>query len=476
MNFSSFEYILCFLPVALIAVEILRHMGMRRGPQIAILVASLCFYSASNARNLAYLLASVVANWGIAHWISRSSEGRRKHALQVGLVLNLVVLACLKYLTFLAGNLSALLRTRIEVPRLSFPLGISFYTLAQCMYLVDCYEGLVPASSFFDHVTFVTFFPYVISGPISRAKRIIPQFNKLNFGARPSSDTTARAVLLFSIGLFKKVVLADAFAFAADYGFNGNIHHLSALEAWCFVSAYACQLYFDFSGYSDMAVASAMFFGIEIPWNFDAPFRSTSIIEFWQRWHITLTQFLATYLYTPILRSFRQVNLRSATIATIVTMVIAGLWHGPAWTYVLFGTVHGVGLAINQFWRKKHMPALSDPICWLITAILVDIGFVFFRAADLPTSIIYLSRLVDYHQAFGTETFRAMRGAGIMVWLYVTAQVLGVAIIARCKSSREMVREFRPTWMTYALTTACICASIVYLNSGVTKPFIYFAF
>jgi D-alanyl-lipoteichoic acid acyltransferase DltB (MBOAT superfamily) len=344
------------------------------------------------------------------------------------------------------------------------------------MYLVDCYEGLIPASSFLDHATFATFFPYVISGPISRAKKIVPQFDKLNTCEGPGADTMAKAAFLFSIGLLKKVVLADAFAFAADYGFKGNIHHLSALEAWCFVSAYACQLYFDFSGYSDMAIASALFFGIEIPWNFDAPLRSTSIIEFWLRWHITLSQFITTYLYTPIVRSFRRVNLLTAAAATILAMAIAGLWHGPAWTFVLFGTVHGVALATNQFWRKKRMPVLPDPVCWLITAALVDVGFVFFRAPDLPASITYLARLADWRNAFGTQTFAEMRGAGIMLWLYLLAMSIGVAIIVRGKSSREMARDFNPTWIACALATSCACASILYLNSGVTTPFIYFAF
>ena len=233
------------------------------------------------------------------------------------------------------------------------------------MYLVDCYEGLSPALILFDHATFVSFFPYVISGPIAKSKRMVHQFD--NFGGVPDERSTliARGLYQFSIGLFKKVILADAFASIANLGF-GTGSRLSAAEAWIFSVCYTMQIYFDFSGYSDMAIGSAMMLSVEVPRNFDAPLRSKSIIEFWQRWHISLTNFITTYLYTPILKKFERATLTASAISTLIAMTIAGLWHGPSWTFVAYGAIHGCGLAINQFWRKKKMPKIPAFASWLL--------------------------------------------------------------------------------------------------------------
>lgn len=379
MNFNSFGYIFLFLPVVFFICQLARRLSTSKAPQICVLLASMFFYAWSKPEHLAYLLGSILVNWQIARMIANAAPQRRKQFLQAGLVLNIGFLCVFKYLNFFIGNIPYFAHHKLLVPDLAFPLGISFFTLAQIMYLVDCYEELILPSSLFDHATFVSFFPYIISGPISRAKRILHQFSTLNAAASPSAEAVARAMFLFSLGLIKKVVLADAFSKAADFGFS-NIGSLSTIEAWCLASAYALQLYFDFSGYSDMAIASALLLGIEVPRNFDAPLRSLSIIEFWQRWHISLSSFITTYLYTPILRSFQRATLATAAIATLLAMTIAGLWHGPAWTFVIFGVIHGVGLVINQYWKKKKMPVLPDWLCWLLTFALLDLGFVFFRS------------------------------------------------------------------------------------------------
>ena len=476
MNFSSFEYILCFLPAVLVLVEVCRRIGPGKSPQICVLLASLLFYSQARPVNLIYLLASILANWQVAQQMVGLKGIQRKRMLQIGLILNICFLGCIKYLGFLVSNLSPILPVHISAPSIAFPLGVSFFTIAQIMYLVDCYEELVTPMGIFDHATFVAFFPYVISGPISRAKKIAHQFARLNSRQSPSADVIARACLLFSIGLLKKVVFADAFAFTADYAFSGNIGHLSMFEAWMLISAYGFQLYFDFSGYSDMAVASALLLGVELPRNFDAPFRSTSIIEFWRRWHITLSDFITTYLYTPILRSFERINLATAAIATILAMTIAGLWHGPSWTFVIFGLIHGIGLAVNQFWKKKRMPSIPKPLCWILTFALLDLGFVFFRAPNLPSAIAYASRLISWHDPFGVSTFRDMAVAGLMAALYMASQVIGTVAALSGKTSDDLARDFSPTVATCALTVTCTLLSVLYLNSNTAKPFVYFAF
>lgn len=478
MNFNSFQYLL-FLPTVLVLVALARRLAVAKGPQICILVASLFFYSYAGPSYLPYLLGSIVVNWQVSRWIAGSSGPKRKRLLQLGLVFNLGLLCAFKYLDFFMGSIPYFARNHIQAPNLGFPLGISFFTLTQVMYLVDCYEELIPASTFFDHLTFVSFFPYVISGPLNRAKRMLQQLPALNGPAGPPTDTLARAFYLFSIGLVKKVILADAFSTAADYGFS-NISHLSLIEAWAFATAYALQIYFDFSGYSDMAIASALFFGIEIPRNFDSPLRAKSIIEYWQRWHISLTSFITTYIYTPLVRSFGRVTLLTSGVATLLAMTIAGLWHGANWTFVIFGSIHGVGLAINQYWRKKRMPAIPKPASWLLTLIVFDTAFVFFRSPNVRDALLYLSRFFDWHHLYGLDNLKKMNGTGpdtiVMVTVFSLAQLAGIAIAFLGKSSGELALEFTPTVRTYAATSGCMLLALAYLCANPVKPFVYFAF
>jgi alginate O-acetyltransferase complex protein AlgI len=479
LNFDSFQYILVFLPTVIVLLQVARRLPVPKAPQICILLASLFFYAYAKPSYLPYLLGSILANWQFARWISGSSGARRKRILQLSLFLNLGYLCVFKYLNFFMGSIPYFAGHGMRAPDLAFPLGISFFTLTQIMYLVDCYEELIPPSSLFDHLTFVSFFPYVISGPISRTKRIVHQLPALNGSTGPSADMIARAIYLFSLGLIKKVVLADAFSKAADYGF-ANISNLSLTEAWIFATAYALQIYFDFSGYSDMAIASAMFFGIEIPRNFDAPLRATSIIEYWQRWHISLTSFITTYIYTPLVKSFGRATLFTSGVATLLAMTIAGLWHGPNWTFVIFGAIHGLGLAVNQYWRKKKMPAIPKPVSWLMTLMVFDTAFVFFRSPDVRTASLYLGRFCDWHHAYGLDNLHKLNGFGpdtiVTSVVFTLAQIAGIGAAFFGKSSNQLAFEFKPTLLTYAATSGCMLLALVYLCSNVVKPFVYFAF
>lgn len=475
MDFDSFKYVLLFLPVVFLICQLARRSGIPRLPQVCILVASVVFYGWHRPFDLVYLGCSVLVNWFLARMMVRLPEDRRKPILQLGLILNVLYLSTFKYVAFFAANLPLAIRGHIHVPSLRFPLGISFFTLTQIMYLVDCYEELSPASSLFDHITFVSFFPYVISGPISRSRRILHQFPTLNGRTSPTAETLARAIYLFSIGLSKKVVLSEAFSQVADAGF-GNIANLSSIESWISVSAYTLQLYFDFSGYSDMAIASALLFGIEVPRNFDAPLRSLSIVEFWQRWHITLSGFITTYLYTPILKSFKKASLETAAIATLTSMAIAGLWHGASWNYVIFGVVHGLALVINQYWKKKKMPRLPKWLSWVVTFAVVDLGFVYFRSPDLATAGTYLRHLVGMGGAFGISHLRTVNGNGAVGALFLISQVIGIGAAFFGRSSDQMAHEFIPSFKTYAMTAGCILVAFLFLNSNVGKPFVYFGF
>ena len=477
MSFNSFPYLLVFLPIVFCVIELSRRLQVPRLPQACLLLASLIFYSYGRISFLPYLLGSVLVNWIIGRWIGRSTGVMKKKALQVGLCLNIAYLSVFKYVNFFLGIIPRFAHFKVLIPDLPFPLGISFFTLTQIMYLVDCYEELIHPNSLFDHATFVTFFPYVVSGPMSRAKRILHQFPGLNGSKGPSAEQLARATFLFSMGLAKKVILADVFSNVADFGFS-NINRLSGTESWTIAMSYILQIYFDFSGYSDMAIASALFLGIEIPRNFDSPLRSTSMIEFWQRWHITLSSFITTYLYTPILRCFDRATLGTAAVATLLAMTIAGLWHGPSWTFVIFGIIHGVCLVINQYWRKKKLPRFPRLISWCLTMAVICTAFVFFRSPDIHTAISLLGHMFGGTNVFGHSSFKIMNGEGhrLMVAIYLLAEISGVLIVFFSRSSDQLQRGFTPNWKNAVATATLLLLSMLYLNSNVARPFVYFAF
>lgn len=472
MNFNSFNYILLFLPVTLVVCWWARRLPIAKAPQICILLASAVFYGWENPSHLGYLFGSILVNWQIARWIGTATGQRRKRFMQLGLVLNIGFLGTFKYLNFFIGNIPYFVQHKLFAPDLAFPLGISFFTLAQIMYLVDCYEELLPPSSLFDHATFVSFFPYVISGPISRAKRILHQFPALNAPEAPNDDTVARGAILFTLGLAKKVVLADSFARIADAGF-GSMKPFSTLEAWIFTLAFTFQIYFDFSGYSDMAVGTAWMLGIDIPLNFTAPYISKSINEFWQRWHISLSHFITNYLFTPILRAMGKATLQTSVIAVLLAMAIAGLWHGPAWTFIIFGVLHGVALGANQIWKKKKLK-MPDWLGWVVTFVFVNITLVFFRSPSVPLALHMLHSMLPHVGLLGTSALKGV--LPITPVLIVRPVVIGIVLAFFFKTSQDIAKHSTLNYRSMVVTALLFGLSIFYMNSTVAKEFVYFAF
>jgi D-alanyl-lipoteichoic acid acyltransferase DltB (MBOAT superfamily) len=472
LSFNSFNYVLLFLPAIFIVSRLAHKLPIAKTPQICILLGSMVFYGWHNSLRLGFLLGSIVVNWQIGKWIGGSSGKRRKQFLQLGLALNIGFLSVFKYLDFLTKNISYLIHYKIPVLALASPLGISFFTLSQIMYLVDCYEELLPATNLFDHATFVSFFPYVIMGPICRAKRVLQQFPSLNGPAGPSTDTVARALYLFSLGLAKKVVFADSFARIADAGFD-SAQAMSTVEAWSFLLSFTFQLYYDFSGYSDMAVASAWLMGIDIPQNFNSPYISKSITEFWQRWHISLSNFITNYLYTPILRAMGKATITTSVFAVLLAMAIAGLWHGPAWTFVIFGALHGCALAANQVWRrhKKKMPGWLG---WLLTFLFVNITFVFFRSANVPSALRMLNAMLPHAHLAGVAALTSV--FPITPYLLLRPVVIGSVLVFAFKTSQQLAESFRPSHVTAFAATALFLVCIFFMNSTPAKGFVYFAF
>jgi alginate O-acetyltransferase complex protein AlgI len=474
MPFNSFSFILIFLPIVLAGCIAARRYFGPVAAQAWVLAASLVFYGKSNPFDLVYLIASIVANWLFARWIVKTTGPAKKRLLVTGLILNVAYLCVFKYLGFFANIASPILAAGYHVPQMAFPLGVSFFTVTQIMYLVDCYEGILPAGSFFDHASFVAFFPYLISGPLGRAKRMRHQLGK--FGADPSTRTSmlSRGIFHFSIGLVKKAVFASAFSQVATWG-NTAVKP-SAMEQWVFSVSYMMQLYFDFSGYSDMAIGSAMMLGIEIPRNFDRPYSATSIIDFWQRWHISLTSFITGYLYTPILRAFKKRTLLYSSLATFLAMGIAGLWHGAAWTFVVYGMLHGIYLSVNQYWRKKKFPEIPLIPAWILTFTAVNIADTYFSATSLRTGTASVLGLFNPLHPFSHENLQWLTVNNFPFTLAMGPLLVAALISIFGASSEQLARDFKPTRLNCLSAALLLLVGFLFTNSSISAPFIYFRF
>jgi alginate O-acetyltransferase complex protein AlgI len=464
MGFNSFAFIALFLPIVAAIYRALVGRGRLSGAKMFLLAASLFFYSQSGLRNIPYLLASLLFNYGAARAIHASQGAMRKRWLIFAVIANVAFLGSFKYANFIFGGL-------LRLPTLAFPLGVSFFTIQQIMYLVDCYEEISNPNTLLDHAVFASFFPYITAGPIARAREIVPQLNTTP--PRPVADDVAKAITLFAIGLFKKVVFADAFMSIADAGFSQSTP-VALLAGWISAFGFTLQIYFDFSGYSDMAVAAAMLLGIRIPKNFDNPLRSLSITEFWRRWHISLSNFITTYLYTPIVKSFGRATLARSMTATITAMIIAGLWHGSAWTFVVFGAMHGAALGANQYWKKKkrNMP---NAAAWVLTMVWVTLAFVFFRSPNLSSAIRMFAGLAGLNGWGGLGALAGAVGSvriseiAIPVLAGSTAAFLGPA-------SNNIADNFQPSPAMACAVAGMLVIAALFMNSTVSTEFVYVAF
>jgi D-alanyl-lipoteichoic acid acyltransferase DltB (MBOAT superfamily) len=476
MLFNSFAYILLFLPLVALGYAALRKYYGQMWGQALLLASSLFFYYyATKPSYVLLLVGSILVNWQIARLMSARQGWQRKALLQAGLVVNIALLCSFKYFNLFFSSLVDFGGPKIKLPDWAFPLGISFYTLTQIMYLVDTYQELNPPNSLFDHATFVSLFPYISSGPLVRARTIVKQLHQYTF-AESRLDLACRGFYIFTIGLAKKVLLAESFAKIADAGFAGPRAYTTA-EAWAFSLAYTFQIYFDFSGYSDMAVGSAWMLGIDIPQNFNAPLKAKSISEFWQRWHISLSNFITNYLYTPILRAQGKATLQSSAIAIFIAMGIAGIWHGPAWTFLVFGLMHGAALAINQVW-KKNKKKMPDWLGWLITLVFVNAAFAVFRSPNLDFAENLLTSLWPHGDwAAVRPSIIALRGLfPLTPILYERLIAIGVIVALFFKSSSQLAESFERTRFRTLATATLIWLAFFMMNAAQPKGFVYFAF
>ncbi len=400
MMFHSYQFIFGFLPLTFLIFGLVVHLRGWQAGLVTLGLASVVFYGQFSIALAAMLVGSVLVNFGIVRLLEVYRERKRLASVVFGtaIVGNLAYLGYFKYANFFIDNLNA--AGGLDLPYLAIilPVGISFYTFVQIGFLAEVYAGQVRGVKFSHYFLFSAFFPCVTAGPILLQKEMMPQFAKTDTTVWNSLRISV-ALTVFTIGLFKKLVLGDSIAPYADVVFNGVADGtmVSAAAAWIGALAYTLQLYFDFSGYSDMALGIGFLFGLRLPLNFNSPLKATSIIEFWRRWHMTMTRFFTNFLYTPMGIPLMRRAIRNgygpgtrflvAVAGPItLTMVLAGLWHGAGWTFVVFGLLHGLALAVNHAWRQYGLPGLPRPAGWLVTMAVVVTGMVIFRAADLTVA------------------------------------------------------------------------------------------
>lgn len=378
MLFTSAEFLLLFLPAAFFVYFGFVARGCWQGAKSWLMLASLFFYGWWNPAYVPLVLLSIAVNFGLGVRLSAQPAGSAPAWLWGGIAFNLGLLAYYKYAGFLAFNLNDLFAAGIAVPNIALPLAISFFSFTQIAYLVDCHRGAVRDNDPINYGLFVLFFPHLIAGPIVHHRDIMPQFAATRNMVRRYPNILA-GLLLFSIGLFKKVVVADGFALWATTGFDHAVT-LNFFEAWFATLSYTFQIYFDFSGYTDMAIGASLLFNIRLPVNFNSPYRALDIQDFWRRWHITLSRFLRDYLYVPL--GGNRHGAPRTYLNLMITFLLGGLWHGASWMFVIWGALHGSAVMVHRLWQRGGI-RLPRWLAWLLTFGFINITWVFFRAQNL---------------------------------------------------------------------------------------------
>src|SRR5215467_3601268 len=489
MLFSSYKFVFIFLPTILLAFALGRMLSARAAV-VVLATASLYFYAAWKHAYVLLLLGSILLNFSLGLLASR--HDRRRTIVIAGVILNLLLLGYFKYATFLADNFNLLAGTDLKFEKIVLPIGISFFTFQQIAYLVDVERNAPVERNPVNFTLFVTFFPHLIAGPLVHHAEMIPQFKRTEL--KRFSLLAARGAAIAVAGLFKKVVLADSFAQFASPAFQhvdaGGA--ISSFWAWTATLAYALQIYFDFSGYSDMATGLALMFGIRLPINFRSPYKACSIIDFWRRWHITLSRFLRDYLYIP-LGGNRAGNLRRY-INVMITMLLGGLWHGASWTFVIWGALHGFYLVVNHLWRalrgrsgdaSQASTTLGRLLGQAITFVAVVIAWVFFRSEDVGSAAQMLLAMAGTNGVGRLESVDS--GAALAVstvllviaWLAPNTQELTgyegpEGAYAPTQARRPPALRWQPT-AGWAMAVGCLFGIALMLMSKVSE-FIYFQF
>ncbi len=412
MLFNSPAYILLFLPLVFAGFFMIGRAGWERASRVWLVLASLFFYGYWEIRYVPLIVTSIVFNYCcgrvIQHLRSSMSQGAgtgagRRVALLTGLLFNLGLLGYFKYADFFVENVNLALGTQWSLLGLVLPLAISFFTFQQIAYLVDCHRGAVKEYSFLSYSLFVTFFPQLIAGPIVHHNEMMPQFADIE-RRRIDWRNVSSGIFIFALGLFKKVFVADRFGVWANAGFDASFA-LTFFDAWATVLSFSLQIYFDFSGYTDMAIGAALLFNVRLPINFNSPYKSLGIAEFWQRWHMTLSRWLRDYVFFPIGGGTRRPHLN-----LFLTFLIGGLWHGAGWTFVIWGAIHGTAMVCQRLWQQsgRTMPRFA---AWALTFVVISFTQAIFRATNLESVLSVWGGMVGANGVAFSSSFAAKGAA-----------------------------------------------------------------
>ena len=478
MIFNSFEFLFLFLPAVFIIYFLLNKLNFTLS-KTWLLLASLFFYSWWNPKYLPLILVSLFVNFLIGTYLSkRQIPYLRKTVLTFGIIFNISLLGFFKYYDFFIENLNAILSTSFPVLNLLLPLAISFYTFQQIAYLVDSYRGETADYNFLNYGIFVTFFPQLIAGPIVHHRVVMPQFSnrenrKINY------ENISLGLFIFAIGLFKKVAIADTFAIWANKGY-GMTESLTFFDSWATALAYTFQLYFDFSGYSDMAIGAALLFNIKLPINFNSPYKALDIQDFWRRWHITLSSFLTKYIYIP-LGGNRKGVIRTY-IHIFIIFFISGVWHGAGWTFILWGCLHGAAMIINRLWRNTGLK-LNKWVAWFITFQFVNAAWVFFRAPSIGEALNVLKAMAGLHGFLLPEELKRYIPGIFDFYAFPLEESLtliggcllaGMLLVFFAKNSIELTNQMKPNLFNAVFASALLLYCFTQLQQ--VSEFLYFNF
>lgn len=485
MLFNSYVFILLFLPLALLGYFFINRTRQYKLANLFLIGMSLWFYGYFNPSYLFIIVGSIAVNYIFCRLFYLPMSKTIKRLLLIVLLLaNIGVLFWYKYFDFFVTNINVLFSSDFNLLHLILPLGISFFTFQQLSYVIDCYKGLAPKYSFSDYALFVCFFPQLIAGPIVLHSEVIPQFedhSKRSF----NSENFAKGITAFAFGLVKKMFLADTFGIAVNWGYQ-NISALGTVNAFLVILAYTFQIYFDFSGYCDMATGIGLMFNIKIPMNFDSPYKSKTVAEFWKRWHITLTRFFTTYIYIP-LGGNRKGRVRTY-VNMFIVFFVSGLWHGANWTFILWGVMHGLAVIFCRMFKRgiERIPAF---ISWAATFAFINLTWVYFRAESITQGNQMLGQLFSFvnvplwtelKDSFMLPEFTFVKNLLfpnftsfsllIMLAFFLFALFASLAM----KNTNERIETFRPTLKNAICTVVFLVWGIVSL-SGVST-FLYFNF
>ncbi|MDH5216061.1 MAG: MBOAT family protein [Gammaproteobacteria bacterium] len=487
MLFGTFEFIFVFLPLVFLGYYFIIEKTSKVSslPAIFLVLASFAFYSWWNPVYLPILIGSIIANYFFG-----SLMNYRLHAklfLYIGVSANLCLLGYFKYFGFFLENANFVFSTNILFEELLLPLGISFFTFQQIAYLIDCYRGRYVERDFIRYSLFVTFFPQLIAGPIVHHSEMMPQF-KGRHKHKEIYEFVAKGIFVFSIGLFKKVVIADTFALWANAGFS-NTSSLTLVDSWVSVFAYTFQLYFDFSGYADMAMGIALLFCIRLPINFNSPYKALNIRDFWRNWHMTLSRFLRDYVYIPLGGS-KNGNFKTYR-NLFLTFVLGGVWHGAGWNFFLWGAMHGIALIVFHVWSSGNI-VLPKLFSWFITFLYVCLAWVFFRAETFQDAVNIFSAMIglngfmpnsadlavtgniDFFQYYSLMVFEATGKFELILSLLIAVFAFYVCFFS--PNSIEKMEKFKPSYYRMFLCAASFLFSFLLMNSLPTTEFLYYDF